>query len=732
MARSRVRRRIIRALVALVAIASVATAVPLLREAAEAWREGNALAERQLSGHGAWSFPARIVSEAVPVTSPADRLIAEARARSYREQCPEPGPGELCPTNRRVAPRNGRELEPVTLGWLVGPDGELRAHLSLEEAPQVLVDAILAAEDQRVWKHPGVDLLAMGRAALANLRRQTFVQGGSTLTMQLTRVLVGSRDKTLRRKLREAVMAVALERRLGKEGVLRLYLDAPYLGRRAGLPLYGFEAASEHYFGKPARELDLAEAATLAAMLPSPARYSPDSHPEAARARRNLVLEAMAKEFGYDITKASGAPISLAAPEPLISRHPSYVSAVRLWLEERLGPEVVYREGLTVTAAVDLPFQRQTEATLGQETAALQAAFGTEVPLQSAAVLLDVSTGRMRAVWGGVGATSARFHRALQARRQPGSAFKPLVYALALERGEDAEGAPLTAATPLPNRPRLFRTDAGPWRPQNLGSYSDTACLAYGLAFSQNLATAELLVRLGGPDALLEFAGRLGFDTTHMPREMGLALGQGEVTVLEMAQFAAVVANGGRKVQGTPVLQVVDRTGAERIGPPSAGAQVLSRDAAGLTREMMRLVVEMGTGTTTRGSSGRPGYRGPAIGKTGTTDQERDTWFVGATPDYAAVVWLGYDQPRSLGDTASHLAAPLWGLWLHTMLGEGPHREFPQAPWMLYRTLCRETGLLAGPTCSGITAPFLPGTEPHERCGLDHPPPESSPELLAP
>ncbi|MDP2304459.1 MAG: penicillin-binding transpeptidase domain-containing protein [Pseudomonadota bacterium] len=340
-------------------------------------------------------------------------------------------------------------------------------------------------------------------------------------------------------------------------------------------------------------------------------------------------------------------------------------------------------------------------------------------------MLLDVETGLVRAVYGGSAVTSTSFNRATQARRQAGSSFKPLVYALAFSQQNPDGTAKFTAASTEINEPRTFKTPQGDWRPRNVGGeYSATACLAQGLAWSQNIATASLLEDVGGPKALIPFATTLGFDTSKFPEEMGLALGQGEVTPLEMAQFTAIVSNGGRRVTGTPVLTAVDAAGAVRIGPPVAGEQVLTPEAAALTRELMRLVIDVGTGGASRGAGGEGGYQGPALGKTGTTDGEKDLWFVGATPTYAMAVWLGYDVPASLGAAASDLAAPLWGWWMNRSTkfqGEAP--LFSETPKITKRYLCTVSGKVAGPTCRGINAPFLPNTAPKAGCSIEHPPP---------
>jgi penicillin-binding protein 1A len=696
------------------------------------WKaEGAELADqhaRHEVAHPGWSFPARVQTAPTPLTRPAKRLISEARARGYVEDCKDTGPGELCERTGKVVPRDGGDaLEPVVLGWLIGPDGELREHLPREDAPKHLIDAILAAEDRSFYEHPGVNVVATLRAALANAQEGSYAQGASTLTMQVVRNLAERREKTLTRKLREMALSVGLDERLGKDGVLQMYLDAPYLGQRGSLSVCGFRAASRHYFGKDATELTVAEAATLAAILPAPGKFAPDRFPERAKERRDRVLRAMAEVHGYDVTEALASPVTTTVPEPLPERWPAYLSATRAHLEAVLPPPVVYGAGLVVTVGLDIHAQEEAEAVGPAKTRWFETLVGRkpDAPLQAAIVMLDADTGLIEAVYGGNDVTATSFNRATQARRQPGSSFKPLTYAMAFEQ-KGPEGAPkFTSAHAEPNAPRTFKTPQGDWRPRNVGGeYTTTSALAQGLAWSQNIATASLLEEAGGPKALIAFATRMGFDTAAFPEEMGLSLGQGEVTPLEMAQFAAIVANGGRKVTGTPVLYAVDAAGKVRVQPPVAGEQVLSPEAAVLTRELMRLVIDIGTGGASRGAGGEPGYNAPAMGKTGTTDSEKDLWFVGATPRHATAVWLGRDVPSPLGAAASDLAAPLWGWFMHRATKvDGELPPFPDTPAFTRKGICVETGGVPNATCKVIWAPFLPKTGPKAGCSLEHPPP---------
>ncbi len=689
-------------------------------------REGAELARAHALhevSHPGWSFPARIYSRSIPLDAPKSRLLAEAKERGYIESCDSSRPGTFCSRNGTVVPRGGDSLEPLLLGWMIGPDGELREHLPISDAPEHLLDAIIAAEDRDFWSHRGVNLKAVLRATLADVWGRGYTQGGSTLSMQLVRSFTQHREKTLWRKVREFGLAMGVERELGKPGVLQMYLDAPYLGQRGSLSVCGFGAAARHYFGKEARELSVAESAMLVSILPSPGKLSPRADSEITRARMKRVLRAMADRFDYPVGEALASTVSPIAPQPLFERHPAYLSAVHAWLLARLPPDVLYGTGLSIETGIDLPAQAETERLFSEKIKLFESILPKRAaPLQAAGLALDVETGMIRAVWGGTEASATGFNRATQARRQPASSFKPLVYALAFTE-KKPDGTPrFTASSTEPNSPRDFQTDGGRWRPRNVGDeYSHTASLAQALIWSQNIATASLLEQLGGPRRLIDFAARLGFDTSGFPEELGLALGQAEVTPLEMAQFAALIANGGQGVLGSPVWRAVDAWGRERIGPPLPKRALLDRESAALTRELMRLVIEEGTGGGTRGAGGEAGYSGPAFGKTGTSDGEKDLWFVGSTPSLAASVWIGYDRPIPIGAAASDLAAPLWGWWMSRLTRDQPsHPDFPEEPKLTRRAICAESGGRPNETCPVVEAPFLPRSASLAPCRIDH------------
>ena len=701
--------------------------------------------QRHEVAHPGWSFPGRVWSDSVPLEGTSkERLVLEARVRAYKEACPPKNPGEVCTKTAEVNLRGGvfpeglqpsgnkgwtrpLALEPLQIGTLMGPDAELRWHLPLAEAPPHLIAALLAAEDREYYAHHGVNISGAVRAAVANTRGSGVQQGASTLTMQVVRNLTQDKEKTLERKLREAMAAVALDTELGKDAVLQIYLDAPYLGQDGSMSICGFEAASWYYYGLSARDMDLSQAATLASILPAPGRFSPEKHPEIAKERRDRTLRTM-RELGWDaaeVEAALAAPVQAQPHRLPEERYPAYLQATRQWLEANVPPSIVYGAGLDVFTALDPVLQESSETTLANGAKFLESAIGRrKEPLEAAGAVVSSTTGYLVAVSGGSQRLPTDFNRATQARRQAGSSMKPLVYAHAFSL-RDAQGVrKFNAGSTVRNDKHVFPNTDG-WSPKNTsGDYSGTSTFAMGLAWSQNVTTASVLEASGGPVPFKAFAATFGYDTRHWRDELGLALGSAEVTPLEQARMVATIIADGKLASGRPVITALDVGGTVRVEPEGERAQVLSPEDAALTRGLMRLVIEYGTGGASRGGLGRGGYPGPAIGKTGTTDSEKDLWFIGGTPTYAGALWLGYDQPNRIGGSASDFAAPVWGWWMN-----GLHKGVAQREFGGTKTrgvaICTQTGKHSNGTCRMIGAPFLEGEKPSSAgCGISHPPPD--------
>ena len=693
--------------------------------------------------HPGWSFPGMLHSAPAPLSLPKKHRIAHAQFRRYQATCPATDPGTYCAKDGTVIPRGGlfpegvqpaglegwtRDLamEPVELGPLIGPDAEIRYHLPLEETPPHLIAALLHSEDAAFYKHKGVNFIAFARAIVANLQGGGYAQGASTITMQVVRNLTQDKDKNIKRKLREVIQALLLERHLSKDEILQFYLDMPYLGQDGSYSICGFAAASLFYFQKDVRDININEAAILVGILPAPAAYRPDKSPAKAQQKRDRVLKIMGAN-GWNVSDALESAIPIASVSPLGQfRFTAFAQASLSWLEDHLETQTLYSTGLQVFTSLDVVMQDRTEKLFADKLSFFmkELRLPTDPGIQAGAVLIDPATGYLKAIYGGDIQSPYDFSRATQARRQAGSSFKPLVYALAFSKTND-DGTPVWRAFDTVGNTRRTFANTNGWRPRNNGGkYSEYSTLAKGLTLSENIATASLLESLGGPKELIDFADDLGFETKDYPEELGLSLGQAEVTPLEMGAFVAMLANGGSQVYGQPVTHAIDQNGDNHIYITGLGGRVLSESTAALTRDIMRLVILQGTGGASRGALGERGFTGNAFGKTGTTDSNKDLWFVGSSTILSGALWLGYDKPLNMKGSSSDLAAPLWGWWMREV-----HQglEVPKKFTGLTtkpKYVCRETGKYRNGTCKTMPIPTINGQRPRGRCTENHPPPD--------
>ena len=604
---------------------------------------------------------------------------------------------------------------------------EQRIDVPLARVSPHLVDAIIAVEDQRFYDHNGIDVVRVAGAALSNLREGRRAQGGSTITQQLARQSFLTPEKTIRRKLTEVVVAARLEEQYTKDEILELYLNKVYFGDG----LYGVEAASLGYFGKPASAIGVGEAALLAGLVKSPSSYAPTVSIERATARRNLVLRAM-----LDAEMIDKATYDATIEEPVIlddalRRGEAYgqyfKEEVRRFLVQRFGWERVYQGGLKVYTTVDLEMQKAAEAEVVRAIADIEKRQGrrrnTEDdsnPLQGALVAMDPQTGEVRAMVGGRAFDQSNFNRATQAKRQPGSAFKPFVYAAALEQG-------FSPATVLTNLDDPVMTLQGAWVPEDEHSDSTSMTMRTALRTSSNRAAVRMLQDVGIP-VTVEYAKRLGIGS--VPSVPSLALGSGEVTLSSMTAAYAAFANGGMVLVPTLVRRVETTDGEVLFTAEQEPQRAVSEATAYQMTTMMADVINAGTGAAARSV----GFRLPAAGKTGTTNDYHDAWFVGFTPRLATGVWIGYDQPKTIigGGYASVLAVPLWGRFMATATRKDRPEWFSAPATITSATICRLSGKLATDAChDAVTADaagnltrgsqvyteyFVEGTAPTESC----------------
>src|SRR5688572_21350598 len=606
---------------------------------------------------------------------------------------------------------------------------EQRIEVPLSGVSPHLISALVAIEDQRFFDHGGVDVIRVAGAAWKNVREGWGTQGASTLTQQLARQSLVTREKTVTRKLTEIVVAARLEEEFTKSQILELYLNKVYFGDG----LYGVEAASLGYFGKHAADLDVAEAALLAGLVKAPSTYAPTVSLARAKARRNAALDAMRAAGAIDEPTLRTAKATSIELHDALRGQESYgqyfKEEVRKELVRQFGWERVYEGGLKVYTTLDLDLQKAAETEVQRAVAEIEkrqaARRGkreegvSDEPLQAALVALDPHTGEVRAMVGGRSFDDSHFNRVTQARRQAGSAFKPFVYAAALERGYTPASLISALDTPV-------MTLQGAWVPDDHGDSSQMT-MRTALRASSNRAAVRMLQDIGIP-AALRAAERLGLGD--VPGVPSLALGSGEVTLLSMTAAYATFANGG--MRPTPILiRRVETTEGEVLFTASPRAdRAVTEATAFLITNMMADVVDGGTGWQAR----RVGFMLPAAGKTGTTNEYRDAWFVGYTPHLAAGVWVGYDQPRTIirEGYAATLAVPLWGRFMSAATRGDAHDHFKPPRTVTSATICRISGKLATDACRGVqsldrdgnvvsgrtvyTEYFVRGTAPGDYC----------------
>ncbi|HWP35073.1 MAG TPA: PBP1A family penicillin-binding protein [Thermodesulfobacteriota bacterium] len=726
-------------------------------------------------------------------------------------------------------------------GRLIGEFAvERRIVVPVAEMPRLLVEAFVAAEDQRFFEHKGIDLVGLVRAAFANIEGQR--QGGSTITMQVAKTFfLADAPRDLRYKLRQILLAYRLERHLTKDQILYLYLNQIYLGHGA----YGVGAAAQVYFGKTVRELTLPEVALLAGLPRAPSTYSPYTNPEAARERRAYVLARMRDE-GYITAEqaeaAARAPLGTKVKElDDLSAAAFFAEHVRQYLVGRYGTDAVYKEGLTVHTTADLDLQRAAQKAVERGLRALDKREGYRGPLarlsdprdreaflaeesrktggvlkvsspedpilykalvtrvdpkgadlivggsvparlpleemvwarkpdpdvnpadhpvtdatrvlapndvvlvsirslpapprggraggrgpegvaiaaleqqplvQGALLAMDPHTGAVRAMVGGFDFSQTQFNRAIQARRQPGSAFKPIIYAAALDSPKG-----FTPASIIVDSPFIEETEELQWRPKNFdGRFWGPTTLRQALTFSRNVVSIKLLEQIGAGYAI-DYARTLGI-TSPLARDLSLALGSSGVSLLELVRAYAVFAAQGNRPEPLFVTKVVDRDGQVlEENHPVVTERVISPETAFIMTNMLKGVVQDGTAQRVK-ALGRP-----VAGKTGTTNDLNDAWFIGYTPDLVAGVWVGFDDLRTLGwnETGARAASPIWLDFMQEAVRGQPVRDFlPVPPGVVFAKIDPKSGKLArpgAPASEVIYESFKEGTAPTEVAG---------------
>ncbi|HEY4573431.1 MAG TPA: PBP1A family penicillin-binding protein, partial [Thermoanaerobaculia bacterium] len=584
-----------------------------------------------------------------------------------------------------------------------------RRPVTLEEVSPDLIDSILAAEDETFFHHAGISPTGIARAVWVDLTGRGRRQGGSTLTQQLVKNLYLTQEKTLRRKSQELVLAVLLDLRYDKKKILEAYLNEIYLGGSGGVSLLGVGAASRAYFGKDPDQLDLAEAATIAGMIPSPANYSPATHPDRAKERRDWVLGRLAG-LGLvpqaRVDQALREPI-VVAPEPVVRRRaPYFADSAALEASRRFGVEDLEDGGYVLFSTLDWSGQKAAQEAV--ETGLKQIDGGRKGrSLQAALVSMDPATGGILAYVGGRGYEKSQFDRAGQAQRQPGSSFKPIVYAAAFEAGK------ASPASFLDDEPLTIQTGAGPWTPKNDDGLSHGWVSARtALEKSYNLATARLATEVVGMPRVIKLASDLGI-TTPMQPFPAMALGAAAVTPLEMATVYSTLAGGGARPPVHELVAVLDRYGKPVQGAPlPKPVRVLSAQSTYLVTSLLEGVLQRGTA-----AGAAAGIPGELAGKTGTTNQQRDAWFAGYAPERATVVWVGYDDNSKTRLSGARAALPIWVRFMARVAPPGGYSTFATPSGITTASIDPTTGMLATEGCpSVITEVFREGEVPTQTC----------------
>jgi penicillin-binding protein 1A len=604
---------------------------------------------------------------------------------------------------------------------------ERRILVPLSQIPQSLRDAILATEDRRFYSHWGIDPIGVARAIVQNYRRGRIVEGGSTITQQLTKVLFLTPDKSLERKLKEAVLALELERRYSKDRILEMYLNQVYFGQGS----YGVEAAARTYFGKGVSELTVRESALIAGLPRAPTNYSPFDRPEAAKRRREVVLRRMV-EFGTikdeEAKRLAKTDLGLIPPERRRTTGQYFIDYVQQTLEAKYGPDLVLKGGLNVYTTLNPTMQLTAEQSLREGLKALagrsaQTTTGArpgESP-EGAVVTVEPQTGYVKAMVGGSDFFRSEFNRAVQAKRQPGSAFKPFIYIAALEAG-------FTPASQIEDSPVSFPVggkNGQVWKPENYDrKFRGSTTLQQAIEESVNVVTVKLQERVGLAKTI-QVARRLGI-TSPLDVNLSLALGTSDVSLLEMTSAYGTLANQGVWMPPVTIRYVTDAQGKLLEEHVPEGREALAPETAYVITQMLRGVVERGTGQAAKGL-GRP-----VAAKTGTTNDYSNAWFVGFTPRLATGVWVGYDRPRSLGkdETGSRVAVPIWVTYMGKVLGDSPKEDFP-VPEHVVSMLVDEDP--SGECLRPVPMAFVKGTESGMTCnGVGQPRAQVAPPAATP
>lgn len=583
-----------------------------------------------------------------------------------------------------------KDYRPPIVSEVYSAQGELIGEFFIErrylikssDVAPVFIQALLAAEDAQFFEHKGINLWSIVRAALKNISSFEIRQGGSTITQQIVKSLLLTPEKTLTRKIKEAILATRIEQDLSKDDILSLYLNQTYFGRGA----YGIEAAARIYFGKSALALNLPESAFLAGLPKAPSHYH---NTEKALERRSYVLSRML-DLGFiresDRQEAEQTPLKFAPLSHLNTEKAGYfVEYVRRTMEQKYGAVQLYNEGFRIETTIDMSMQKAADGAVARGIAEYDKRTGRKLPsrVQSALVCMYPYSGHIKAMVGGRDFRESQFNRAVQAQRQPGSAFKPIIYAAAVDKG-------YTPASIIIDSPLVFES-AGPgrfWEPQNYDRiFQGPTTFRKALTYSRNVVTVKILKDIG-VDYVVNYAKTLGIEGDITPN-LALSLGTCGVSLLNMVKAYAAFCNLGTGAEPLCITRIIDRDGKVLEENPPRLASALSPETAYIMTSLLQSVVEEGTGRKVRA------LNRPCAGKTGTTNDVRDAWFIGFTPRLVTGVWVGFDDLSPLGkhETGAVAASPIWLDFMQAVCEGEPVQSFKVPEGIMFIRINPETGL---------------------------------------
>ena len=608
-------------------------------------------------------------------------------------------------------------LDPPLITALITSAREKRRDVPLAAIPERMIQAVLAIEDRRFYGHAGVDPIAIVGATFNYVfGSKTYMRGASTLTQQLVKNTFLTQERSPTRKVSEWFMSIALERRLSKDQVLELYLNDVWVGQRGSFAIHGVPEAARMFFSKDVQNLTLSEAATIAGVIQSPPRLSPFNNPERAKERRNVVLRAMV-DAGFvktdDADRAAREPLLMAA-RALDAEAPYFVDYISQELEDKY--QSVAKGAVDVYTTLDLHMQKVAQDALREGLVRVDELLAKRKRqrAQAALIAIDPRNGEVLAFVGGRSYNQSQYNRVIAAKRQPGSVFKPFVYLAAFEHAYAESRGDVTPASLVMDEPTSFAFNQQTWNPGNYdGEYEGAITLRRALALSRNIATIKV-AEAAGYEEVAALWRRVGAGTPPRPYP-SIALGVFEATPFEIAAAYTIFPNGGTMKPLRAIQKLVTAGGTEVNVPVVVGKNIARRDTTYLVTNMMRSVINEGTGAGARAA----GFALDAAGKSGTTNDLRDAWFVGFTPELLTVVWVGLDDNQPVGLTGTQAALPIWTTFMMRALAGRPNLPFEVPDGLVFVGIDKDTGKVSAAGCPRVfREAFVGGTEPTEICAL--------------